>query len=398
MPRLTRLFVRIFIPITTLPITAVGLSGCETTQTPWKTSTVSEHDTADGLPPPNDRERQPTAPHAVQAYLNDLNRLEQNRPSVQTPNDAPAIRWIDARSSQQPQPDNTRQSTPPTESGTSTPSTQPDPTPRVLVAATQPQPHIQPHVQTQTQPQPQPGQPTVVIEGAPDLSTVTTTQAQSAPTPSETDLQAEQIQALMQSIEAIQAQADVQGPDDSELAIERMELCRKVSGYGIYEPFSELSFRAGREQKVIVYVELSGFEPRVMNDGYLETRLTKSVELFNEADGTSVWRRPEARIVDRSRNHRRDFFVVQMVTLPASLGLGRYRLKVRLRDEATGEIAERGLSLQIVEDASRPAAIAEPVTRTDTTTAQRRRSDHKQRELLEELQRVIGGIDSSGQD
>lgn len=390
MPKLTRLFVRIFIPITTLPIVAAGLSGCEAWPTTTHANTAadpSHRGGSDGLPDANDHSA--ASPDAVQAYLHDLNRLQQNRPMLQRSDNADEIHWIDARPADPSNPTGKATGTaPPRNAGSPTnsssayehtprPVVHQNPPPRVLATATQPD------------------QPTVIIEGGPgpDVSD-SASDAKAIPAQPKDD-QAAQIQALMQSIEAVQAQAGQQTPGDTELTLDRLELCRKVSGFGIYEPFSALTFPAGREQKVIVYVELSGFEPTVMNDGYLETRLGKSIELFNEADGTSVWKRPEALVVDRSRNHRRDFFVVQMVTLPASLGLGRYRMKVRVRDERTGDIAERTLSLQMVEDRARPESVTEPVART---TAELRRSDLKQRELLEELQRVIGGVDREDSD
>ena len=184
-------------------------------------------------------------------------------------------------------------------------------------------------------------------------------------------------------------------PGEDDMAIQRLELCQRVSGFGVYDPFPSLSFAAGREQKMIVYVELDKFKPVPANGDYLETRIMQTIELYNEADGTVVWREQPAEVVDRSRNHRRDFFVVQMVTLPAQLAIGRYRLKVRVTDAHSGEIAEKTVSLTL---ASGPAiAPSEPALGAGAIAAQPTPMDDEQARLLRELQRVLGSNAMKGE-
>jgi hypothetical protein len=139
-----------------------------------------------------------------------------------------------------------------------------------------------------------------------------------------------------------------QGP----LAIRQVALCRNVRSYGVYEPFDSQTFLAGREQPMIVYVELDHFLAQKMDDGQLEVRLQQEIELYNEADGLAVWKQPAVEIVDKSRNRRRDFFVVQMVRLPARLTVGKYLLKVRVHDKHGGSIDETTLPIQMVADTS----------------------------------------------
>ena len=90
--------------------------------------------------------------------------------------------------------------------------------------------------------------------------------------------------------------------------------------------------------------------PRRSDEGQREVRLTQELILYKESDGLAVWRHEPTQIVDVSRNRRRDFYVVQMITLPARLSEGRYRLKVRLTDQHGDSVDETTLRVQIVAD------------------------------------------------
>ena len=140
--------------------------------------------------------------------------------------------------------------------------------------------------------------------------------------------------------------------DQSPIAIRHIELCRRVRGYGVYEPFETDVFLAGRKQPMIIYAELSNFTPVKSDDGRYEVHLSQDVVLYNEPDGLAVWRQPKVDIVDESRNRRRDFFVVQMIKLPARLNVGKYVLKVRINDVNGGSLDEAAIPIQFVADQS----------------------------------------------
>ncbi|MEM6459107.1 MAG: hypothetical protein AAF710_06920 [Planctomycetota bacterium] len=145
------------------------------------------------------------------------------------------------------------------------------------------------------------------------------------------------------------ALADAFGP--MPLTIVHAQLCRSVSGYGVYEPMKSRRFLAGQTQRTIVYVEVEDFAAARLDDDRREVRLEQELILYREDDGLAVWRHEPTQIIDVSRNHRRDFYVVQLVTLPAHLGTGRYRLKVRLTDRHGEAIDETTLALEVVADA-----------------------------------------------
>jgi len=134
--------------------------------------------------------------------------------------------------------------------------------------------------------------------------------------------------------------------------IRNTELCKRVDGYGVYTPFDSHTFLAGRSNAVIVYVELDNFRAVEIGSGQHEVKLSQAIEVYNEADGLRVWGSSPVQVLDRSRNRRRDFFVVQLIELPARLSVGKYLMKVRITDQHGGSVAETSIPLEYVADTS----------------------------------------------
>jgi len=129
------------------------------------------------------------------------------------------------------------------------------------------------------------------------------------------------------------------------ISITQARLCSKVDGFGVYRELKKFAdrykFLAGRPARMIVYIEPANFSrARISRDGVWghEVSLLQDLRLFHAAQDsdTLVWRKPDQEITDFSRNRRRDFFVVQVIELPASLSVGAYRLKVIMTDKAGG--------------------------------------------------------------
>lgn len=143
------------------------------------------------------------------------------------------------------------------------------------------------------------------------------------------------------------------------LSITKTVLCTSVDGYGIYKKQQQYGdaykFLAGRPIKFLIYIELDHFthtsKSREGAWGY-EVSLSQDLRLYHMALGGDalVWRLPDEPLVDFSQNQRRDFFVVQLVELPATLGVGGYRLKIAINDNASGAIAEEVIPIEIVAD------------------------------------------------
>jgi hypothetical protein len=132
----------------------------------------------------------------------------------------------------------------------------------------------------------------------------------------------------------------------SELTIPTLALCKKVKGFGVYDPI-EPEFSAGRAQQVIVYCEVENFSSQLNDQQVWETKLTQDVVLYTET-GLPVWQAKQHTVTDLSRNRRRDFFVVEMVELPGNLTIGRYLMKVSVVDQNANRIAESTLPVKIV--------------------------------------------------
>lgn len=154
--------------------------------------------------------------------------------------------------------------------------------------------------------------------------------------------------AVASELEAIQAKLDAW----AGVTIKKAALCTRVDGYGWYETFPSYRFVAGRAQPVIVYVELERFAQRefVGPDGQAryETKLSQRLELYHVADDLNTWNRQAETVTGETRNRLRDYYLTNKVTLPANLGVGRYHLKVVMRDFIGERVAETIIPIEIV--------------------------------------------------
>ncbi len=80
------------------------------------------------------------------------------------------------------------------------------------------------------------------------------------------------------------------------------------------------------------------------------TELSQQLVIYSDRDGIPVWREDWQAGVDASKNRRDDFFIVQLITLPQRLSVGRYQLKLHIRDEKSGAEAETALEFEMVAD------------------------------------------------
>lgn len=138
----------------------------------------------------------------------------------------------------------------------------------------------------------------------------------------------------------------------SGIRVVRALLCTRVDGFGKYEPFASNEFVAGRSQEVIVYVEVDRFGHRELSgtDGQarFEVEMSQRLELYHVADDLNTWNR--AAEVDRSvsRNKVRDYYLINKITLPKNLGVGRYHLKVVMRDLVEDKVGELIIPIRMV--------------------------------------------------
>jgi hypothetical protein len=141
-----------------------------------------------------------------------------------------------------------------------------------------------------------------------------------------------------------------------QLVVAQASLCTRVGGFGDYDEFQRNSgghyaFLAHNAQQAVVYVEIEDFTSELNEKGQWVTELSQQLVVISERDGIPVWREDWQAGVDLSRKQRDDFFIVQVVTLPDRLSVGRYNLKIRIRDDRSGSEAETAIDFEMVADA-----------------------------------------------
>jgi hypothetical protein len=140
-----------------------------------------------------------------------------------------------------------------------------------------------------------------------------------------------------------------------QLVLPRAALCTRVGGFGDYDEFARneagrYSFLAHTGQQAVVYVEVDDFTSTLDDQGQWVTDLSQQLVLYSDRDGIPVWREGWQPGRDASRNRRDDFFIVQIITLPKQLSIGRYQLKIHVRDEKSRAEAETALDVEMVAD------------------------------------------------
>lgn len=149
--------------------------------------------------------------------------------------------------------------------------------------------------------------------------------------------------------------------------IERVELCSRVAGFGEFDLLGTERFLAGQVNRLIVYMELEGLRVRTLDGlardpapGTLAERTAEEdrryvvetsvqVQLF-EPGGLNVWNTNTETYRRETRTPARDHHRIRVISLPSNLGVGRYDLKVVVRDEIGGSLAEAVIPVELVAD------------------------------------------------
>jgi len=145
------------------------------------------------------------------------------------------------------------------------------------------------------------------------------------------------------------------------LKITRHALCSRVAAYGRFSPLPSDTFMVGQPIKAIMYAEVDGFVSRPARDGdplqpsfgmseQVSVELSQSLTLYHDPSGLQAWHRPPKAVVETSRGKRRDFYLIQQFELPKTLTIGRYNLKVTIRDKTSGSEAEAVMPINVVAD------------------------------------------------
>ena len=109
----------------------------------------------------------------------------------------------------------------------------------------------------------------------------------------------------------------------------------------------EPKFASGQRHVVIIYCEVANFATRKTEEGLFQTHLAQQDTLITD-DGLLVWRPNPEEIEDRSRNQRRDFYLVKKLTLPETLAIGKYTLRMAVTDKLSNKVAMSTIAIEIV--------------------------------------------------
>ena len=132
--------------------------------------------------------------------------------------------------------------------------------------------------------------------------------------------------------------------DRVPLGVSDLRLCRKVNGFGSFEPLPTSALRAG--QPILVYCELTGLRYQARDASYV-SRLSSWVELISAREGAKIWEQSLGEAEDQCRSRRRDNYVNYRITLPQSLPAGDYRLRLTQTDLVANHSASSELPLTI---------------------------------------------------
>jgi hypothetical protein len=135
----------------------------------------------------------------------------------------------------------------------------------------------------------------------------------------------------------------------AELSIPKFVLCSDAHGFGDYVEMSS-RFTGTQEHKTGIYCEIQNFSSQQNSSNMWESRLRMNLVLYTD-QGLEAWA-PDAKggsvFRDQSHSRRHDFFVARPLTLPSSLPIGRYILKVTFTDLQANRVAENSIPLEIV--------------------------------------------------
>ena len=132
--------------------------------------------------------------------------------------------------------------------------------------------------------------------------------------------------------------------DQAPLEITDLRLCRKVNGFGSFEPIDPSACKPG--QAVIVYCELAGLRYEEAGEMF-RSRLASRYELGPSPGGDAVAKQSLGTADDLCRRRRRDYYVCYRINLPDGLAPGSYELRLTQDDLVAGRSTSLSVPLTV---------------------------------------------------
>lgn len=131
---------------------------------------------------------------------------------------------------------------------------------------------------------------------------------------------------------------------EAPLEVSDLRVCRKVHGFGNYEPLEASACKAG--QSLIIYCEMSGLHYSPVGEQF-HSRLSSRVELVPANGGEPVWAQALGLAEDVCRHRRRDYYVNYRIVLAETIPPGVYELRLVQKDEVAGRSTAASIPLTI---------------------------------------------------
>lgn len=133
--------------------------------------------------------------------------------------------------------------------------------------------------------------------------------------------------------------------DAESLAIGKLCLCRKIVGFGLFEPLREPRIKVGK--RMLLYCEMTGmrYEPK---EASFVSRLSSKIEIGLAQESAFQWTHELGPAEDVCASRRRDFFVNYVFNLPQTLPPGSYRLRLTQTDLVANRSTSAEIPLEII--------------------------------------------------
>ena len=128
------------------------------------------------------------------------------------------------------------------------------------------------------------------------------------------------------------------------LGIGKICICRKILGFGAFEPLHESQVKVGKP--ILLYCEMNGMQYEAKDASFV-SRLSSKIEISSAHDGSLQWAyvfRPKE---DMCGSHRHDYFVCYQF-LPQTLAPGFYRLRLTQTDLVANRSTSAEIPLEII--------------------------------------------------
>jgi hypothetical protein len=140
--------------------------------------------------------------------------------------------------------------------------------------------------------------------------------------------------------------------EQANLMVSNVVFCRRVTSFGVYEPFAAKAGAAAvnnefvANQEVLLYAEVRNFTSVSTAKGH-HTLLRPSYQIF-DSQGRRL-----GSVVELDESHdycqrpRTDFFVCYHIYLPTRIDPGDYKLKLTVEDVHGGKVHENSVDFSI---------------------------------------------------